>query len=97
VTETRSAERSSPCGRRPRDEIEVEQFLVHTDPDRQGEPPLDVAAYASWKNAPGTPIRVSDARLPLEQHLPSGYRLVFSAAPLGEKMALAVRRILRIQ
>jgi hypothetical protein len=79
------------------DEIEVEQNLVHTDPDRRGERPLEVAAYASWPNAPGAPIRVSDARLPLEQHFPPGYRLVFSAAPLREKVAFAVRRILRIQ
>ena len=59
------------------DEIEVEQSLIHTDPDRRGEPPLCAAPYASWRNAPGAPIRVSDARLPLERHFPPAYRLVF--------------------
>ena len=78
------------------DEIEVEQYLIHTDPDRRGEPPLDVAAYASWRNARGAPIRVSDARLPLEQYFPPGYRLVFSAAPFTEKVQFAIRRILRL-
>jgi hypothetical protein len=79
------------------DEIEVEQCLIHTDPERRGEPPLGVAAYASWRNAPGAPIRVSDARLPLERHFPPGYRLVFSSSSFREKAAFAVRRILRLQ
>jgi hypothetical protein len=78
------------------DEIEVEQCLVHTDPDRRGEPPLVVAPYASWRNAPGAPIRVSDARLPLEQHFPPGYRLVFSSASFRKKVEFAIRRICRL-
>ncbi len=79
------------------DEIEVEQSLIHTDPDRRGEPPLVVASYASWRNAPGAPIRVSDARLPLERHFPPGYRLVFSSSSFREKVGFAVRRILRLR
>jgi hypothetical protein len=78
------------------DEIEVEQSLIRTDPDRRGEPPLGVAPYASWRNAPGAPIRFSDARLPLEKHFPPGYRLVFSSASFREKVEFAVRRILRL-
>jgi hypothetical protein len=78
------------------DEIEVEQCLVHTDPDRRGEPPLVVAPYASWRNAPGAPIRVSDERLPLEQHFPPGYRLVFSSASFRKKVEFAIRRICRL-
>ena len=78
------------------DEIEVEQCLIHTDPDRRGEPPLGVAPYASWRNAPGAPIRVSDARLPLERHFPPGYRLVFSSTSYREKVEFAIRRIFRL-
>jgi hypothetical protein len=79
------------------DEIEVELCLIHTDPDRRGEPPLAVAPYASWQNAPGAPIRVSDARLPLEEYFPPGYRLFFSSASFREKLEFAIRRILRLR
>ncbi len=79
------------------DEIEVEECLIHTDPDRRGEPPLEVISYASWRNAPGAPIHVSDARLPLEKHFPQGYRLFFSSASFREKLEFAVRRILRLR
>ena len=78
------------------DEIEVEQCLIHTDPDRRGEPPPGMAAYASWRNARGAAIRVSDVRLPLEQHFPPGYRLVFSSTTFRAKVEFAVRRILRL-
>jgi hypothetical protein len=77
------------------DEIEIEQCLFHIDPDRRGESPLRVAPYASWQNAPGARIRVSDALLPLEQYFPLGYRLAFSSAPFGTKLEFAVRRVLR--
>jgi hypothetical protein len=79
-----------------RNEIEVEQCLIHTDPDRRGEPPLVAAAYASWKNVPGAPIRVSEARLPLDKYVPPGYRLVFSSTTFREKVEFAIRRILRL-
>jgi hypothetical protein len=78
------------------DEIEIEQWLIHADPDRRGEPPLTSAPYAYWQNAPGALIHVSDARLPLG-HFPTGYRLAFSSAPFFEKLEMAVRRISRLQ
>jgi hypothetical protein len=78
------------------DEIEVEQCLIHTDPDRREEPPLGVVAYASWRNARGAAIRVSDARLPLERYFPPGYQLVFTSTSFRDKVEFAVRRILRL-
>src|SRR5262249_40572310 len=79
------------------DEIEVEQCLIHADPDRRGEPPPDVAPYASWRNAPPAPLPVPDTRLPLEQPFPPGYRLFFSSASFREKVEFAFRRILRLR
>jgi hypothetical protein len=78
------------------EKIEIEQCLFHADPDRRGESPLFVAPYASWQNTPEALIRISEARLPLEQYLPLGYRLAFSSAPLRQRLEFAVRRLLRL-